>query len=202
MTYGSACWPCFATIAARATLFCHANDIAFCFIGTQAGQNRLDLSGQPVLAGRGLPRIDFLVEKFMQPFSDLAMKHDAKAATVLTRQLCPTVLVPFYEFIEKPTTQAQIEAIQRIGWELPKNTGGCSTNCMINELGRHIMRKRFGFDLYQIIEANERRLSDQSSDLQIELLRPELDQKAVTRGAKMIKLSDDEVHLHGIEITD
>jgi hypothetical protein len=51
MTYGSACWPCFSIIAAKASTFCYDNKIPFCFIGTQEGQNRLDLHGQPVLQG-------------------------------------------------------------------------------------------------------------------------------------------------------
>jgi hypothetical protein len=194
MTYGSACWPCFATIAARAATFCDEVGAAFCFIGTQRGQNRLDLHGQPVLAGQGLPRVDFMTEKFMRRFRALAEESDDEAAALLQTTECQTVLVPFYELVPKPSVDEQIAFIQRAGWTLPMNTGACSTNCMINELGRQVMRTRYGFDLYQIIDAHEQRLADRGPAA----IAP-LDEDAVERGARLIGLSDDEREEYGLE---
>jgi hypothetical protein len=185
MTYGSACWPCFATIAAHATVFCYDNDIPFCFIGTQKGQNRLDLNGSPVLSGGGLPSVDILVEKFVSRLRSHATEKDVEAARLLEAQPCRTVLVPFYEIVAKPPADEQIAALEKTGWSKPKNTGMCSTNCMINELGRKIMRNQYGFDLYQVIDANERRLAADPTPAPIAAL----DEDAVRRGAKLIELT-------------
>jgi hypothetical protein len=199
MTYGSACWPCFATIAAQATKFCRENDAAFCFIGTQKGQNRLDLHGRPVLAGQGLPRVDFLVSKFMSRFRDFAGERRPTALPLLESGDCRAVLVPFYELVAKPPVEEQLRSISAAGWKMPNNTGACSTNCMINELGRHVMRKRYGFDLYQVIDAHERRLRPDPGAAPV--VAP-LDDKAVARGAKLIKLDDAERREYGLEERD
>jgi hypothetical protein len=189
MTYGSACWPCFATISAQGANFCRDTGAAFCFIATQQGQNRLDLHGQPVLAGRGLPRAEFMVEKFMSRFRDLVQKRQPGAAKLLETQGCDAVLVPFYELVPKPPVDEQVAAITKAGWRMPNNTGACSTNCMINELGRHVSRKRYGFDLYQIIDAHERRISLATPAT---AGPPPLDEPAVQRGARLIKLTEAE----------
>jgi hypothetical protein len=200
MTYGSACWPCFSTIAARATAFCNEHCVPFCFIGTQEGQNRLDLHGEPALAGRGLPRLGDLSVKFMKPFRQHALARGAASAQLLELTECATVLLPFFEFVKKPPLAAQLDAIKQAGWELPQNTGMCSTNCMVNELGRQVMRSRFGFDLYQVIDAHERRLGNEVGHAVKgkDDVRPDLDVQAVVRGARMMKLSREEREKFGI----
>lgn len=197
MTYGSACWPCFAAIAARATAFCAENDVAFCFIGTQQGQNRLDLSGKPVLANRGLPPMEMMVERFMSPFRDFATSQGASGASILTGSKVRTVVTPYYEFVPKPSVPEQIEFLEGLGWTPPKNTGTCSTNCMINDLGRHIMRKRFGFDLYQVIDANERRMRRRTGPLEAPAA---LDCTSVHAAARMIQLDAEEQKEYGLDV--
>ncbi|GEM_PF-3374637 len=186
MTYGSACWPCFSTIATQASLFAAERHIPLCFIGTQKGQNRLDLHGQPALSARRLPRLDDMSEKFVERFRDLVATTMPERAAALTPAPSATVLVPFYEFVDRPPYTEQIASLRAIGWDPPGNTGMCSSNCMINELGRHVMRHRFGFDLYQLIEANEQRLTGTRAE------EAPLDATAVELGALLIRLSDKE----------
>ncbi|WP_371591202.1 hypothetical protein [Streptomyces sp. NBC_00470] len=195
MTYGSACWPCFATIAAQATLYCRESEAAFCFIGTQKGQNRMDLAGSPALSGGKLPPVATLLDRFVTPLKRHAEQQAPESAALLETVDCRSVLIPFYEFVEKPPFAEQIADLERAGWNMPKNTGACSTNCMMNELGRKIMRNQYGFDLYQIIDANERRLSPDPSPAPI----ADLDEEAVRRGAKMIKLTPAETSRFGVE---
>lgn len=196
MTYGSACWPCFATIMARATRFAAENDVAFCFIGTQAGQNRLDVGTGLSIEGI-IPRPEHLLEQFIGPIAGLAAAHAPDSASLLERFKVPeTLLLPYYEFIKKPSPAEQIAELSRNGWKMPNNTGACSTNCMINELGRKVMRKRFGFDLYQIIEANERRLHGEST---VAPSIAPLDGDAVERGAAILRLTPDERVAYGLE---
>jgi hypothetical protein len=194
MTYGSACWPCFATIAARASVFCQEHRIPFCFIGTQAGQNRLDLHGEAVLAGRGLPSMSELVERFMAPFRARAESMGLAASRVLASRATDTVVVPFFEFVPKPAIADQLEVLRAAGWKQPNNTGACSTNCMVNELGRHVMRRRFGFDLYQVIDAHEQRLTGDGAARPV----PDVALRSVVRAAKMMKLSRQERAEFGI----
>ncbi len=195
MTYGSACWPCFATIAAQATLFCRDNDVAFCFIGTQKGQNRMDLAGSPALSGGALPPVMSLLDRFVAPMRDHARANAPDSAKLLETAECRSVLIPFYEFVEKPPFGEQIADLERAGWHMPKNTGACSTNCMMNELGRKIMRNQYGFDLYQIIDANEARLAQRPEPRTV----APLDEDAVRRGAKLIGLSPAEIEAFGVE---
>lgn len=195
MTYGSACWPCFATIAANATVFCYDNDIPFCFIGTQAGQNRLDLHGKPVIAGGGLPSVDSLVDKFVSRLRDHAVVAAPDSVGLLESAPCRAVLVPFYEMVKKPSVDEQIRQLEQAGWKMPHNTGACSTNCMMNELGRKIMRKEYGFDLYQVIDANERRLDRVPAPSPVAVL----DEVAVHRGAKLIDITPVEAKRFGLE---
>ena len=194
MTYGSACWPCFATIAARATSFCEENRIPFCFIGTQSGQNRLDVGGRPAFAGV-LPKSEDLVSKFVDPLRDRVAQDAPESAGLLARLRCSTLLIPYYEFVPKPEVHRQLEILKDVGWSMPTNTGACSTNCMINELGRHIMRRRFGFDLYQVIEAHERRMGKRGAGPAVGAggTPAVLDTESILRASRMIKLSAEEI---------
>ncbi|HLZ60658.1 MAG TPA: hypothetical protein VKR06_27240 [Ktedonosporobacter sp.] len=199
MTYGSACWPCFSTIITHATMFCSEHHIPFCFLGTQEGQNRYDLQGRPVLAGMGLASLQTVTDRFAKPFSDHAQQQCPEAADVLHMAACHTALVPFYEIIKKPAPEEQIALLKDVGWQMPNNTGTCSTNCMMNELGRQVMRQRFGFDLYQVMDAHERRLGNKGDHSPEIMTQPPLDQKSVQRAARMIKLTPVERKAYNLE---
>ncbi|AXF23376.1 hypothetical protein CUJ89_23410 [Burkholderia pyrrocinia] len=196
MTYGSACWPCFSLIAVSASAFANRHRIPLCFIGTQKGQNRLNLEGAGVLSSQALPKVNDLVAKFVRPFRE-AIPDQASALDADPNDIrFPTVLVPFYELVRRPERDVQIAHIERYGWILPKNTGACSSNCMINELGRAVMRSRFGFDLYQVIDANERRLGHAPDRAASSSPDPAI----VRLGATMLGLSDREAAEFGVKL--
>ncbi|WP_199154978.1 phosphoadenosine phosphosulfate reductase family protein [Chromobacterium sp. ASV23] len=188
MTFGSACWPCFSLIAVSACRFADAHRIPLCFIGTQRGQNRLNLEGGDVLTSTELPKVSSLVSRFVKPFRRALPEPVPELALDSEESAFPTVLIPFYEFVAKPEREQQIRAIEAYGWSLPKNTGSCSSNCMINELGRAVMRTHFDFDLYDIIDANERRLGNPADPQSAQGPDP----TAVALGASLINLTDQE----------
>ncbi|WP_175774406.1 phosphoadenosine phosphosulfate reductase family protein [Burkholderia anthina] len=196
MTYGSACWPCFSLIAVSASAFANRHRIPLCFIGTQKGQNRLNLEGAGVLSAQALPKVNDLVARFVQPFRKAIPDHAASLDSDPDDIRFPTVLVPYYELVHKPEREIQIAHIERYDWILPKNTGACSSNCMINELGRAVMRSRFGFDLYQVIDANERRLGYAPDQAASGLPDPAI----VRLGATMLGLSEQEAAELGVKI--
>lgn len=196
MTYGSACWPCFSLIAVSASAFANRHRIPLCFIGTQKGQNRLNLEGAGVLSARALPKVNDLVAKFVHPFRKAIPDHAALLDADPDNVRFPTVLVPFYEIVRKPEREIQIAHIERYGWILPKNTGACSSNCMINELGRAVVRSRFGFDLYQVIDANERRLGHAPDGAASGSPDPAI----VRLGATMLGLTEQETDELGVKI--
>ncbi len=196
MTYGSACWPCFSLIAVSASAFANRHRIPLCFIGTQKGQNRLNLEGTGVLSSRALPKVNDLVAKFVQPFRKAIPDHADALDADPDGIRFPTVLVPFYELVRRPDRDVQIAHIAKYGWILPKNTGACSSNCMINELGRAVMRSRFGFDLYQVIDANERRLGHAPD----RAASGSPDPTFVRLGATMLGLSSQEANEFGVTI--
>lgn len=130
-----------------------------------------------------------MIGKFASPLAAHAAEHSPEAATLLEAGAATDcALVPFYKLSQRPATAAMLKATGSIGWKPPNNTGACSSNCMINELGRHIMRARFGYDLYHIIAAHEQRMNN--------TLGPsgedDLDAGAVELGARLIGLSPDE----------
>ncbi|TDR81551.1 phosphoadenosine phosphosulfate reductase family protein [Paludibacterium purpuratum] len=188
MTFGSACWPCFSLIAVSACRFADEHQIPLCFIGTQRGQNRLNLEGGDVLTSTALPKVSSLVSRFVKPFRRALPAPVPELALDAEESTFPTVLIPFYEFVAKPEREQQIRAIEAYGWSLPKNTGSCSSNCMINELGRAVMRTRFDFDLYDVIDANERRLGNPADPHAAQGPDP----TAVALGATLINLTDQE----------
>ncbi|HDR9481332.1 TPA: 7-cyano-7-deazaguanine synthase [Burkholderia aenigmatica] len=196
MTYGSACWPCFSLIAVSASAFANRHRIPLCFIGTQKGQNRLNLEGAGVLSAQASPKVNDLVARFVQPFRKAIPDHAASLEADPDDIGFPTVLVPYYELMRKPEREIQIAHIERYDWILPKNTGACSSNCMINELGRAVMRSRFGFDLYQVIDANERRLGYAPDQAASGLPDPAI----VRLGATMLGLSEQEAAELGVKI--
>jgi len=70
---------------------------------------------------------------------------------------------------------------------------------MMNELGRQVMRQRFGFDLYQVMDAHERRLGNKGDHSPEIMTQPPLDQKSVQRAARMIKLTPVERKAYNLE---
>lgn len=108
MTYGSACGACFTSIASYAAKFCIENDPAFCFIGTQEGQNRMDLSGKPVLATESLPTVDIMLSRAFFALRRRIEEQVPGALPDIKPGACRTVLVPFYEFVRKPPLPEQI----------------------------------------------------------------------------------------------
>ncbi|MDA3643110.1 hypothetical protein LZ318_19440 [Saccharopolyspora indica] len=195
MSYGPACWPCFSTIIAQSTVYCHENDIPFCFIGTQKGQNRTNMRGKPYVPGGPLPPLDAAVEDMVAMLREHAEKKAPEAARLLRTSRTRTVMVPFYEFVPKPPLEQKLADLEATGWKVPRNTGSCSTNCMMNELGYRIMRNQYGFDIYQIAEAHEQRLQDNPAPANIAVL----DEEAIRRGAKLIDLTPVESRKWGVE---
>lgn len=195
MSWGSACWPCFSTILAQASVYCRDNAIPLCFVGTHKGQNRTTAGDSPIVKVDGLTPLDGVVEDQVSLLRKHAERNAPEAAELLRTGYSGTALVPFYEFVPKPPAERIIADLEAIGWEVPRNTGSCSTNCMINELGYKIMRNQYGFDIYQIAEAHERRLSPDPSPANIAVL----DEEAIRRGAKLIELTPVESRRWGVE---
>lgn len=185
MSYGPACWPCFSTIVAQSSVFCHENDVPLCFIGTQKGQNRTNMRGKPYVPGGALPPLDAAVEDMVSMLRAHARAKAPEAAELLRTFDTRTVMVPFYEFVPKPPLERKIADLEALGWVVPRNTGSCSTNCMMNELGYRIMRNQYGFDIYQIADAHERRLMPSPTPADVAVL----DEDAIQRGARLIELT-------------
>jgi hypothetical protein len=183
MTYGCGCWPCLATLAARASRFAAEHRIPLSFIGSTPGQNRLDLHGGHVLSPTRLPKVMDLVDRFTASLVALAERRGTHAGDLMTPGADrDTILIPFYEFAGKPEPEHRKSILEAHGWHAPDDTGPCSSNCLMNELGREVMRSRFGFDLYQVIDANERRLWPGADDSEAPAAPP-TDHAAACRAA-------------------
>ena len=62
-------------------------------------------------------------------------------------QYYPHILFPF-QVIFNYDEKTIYEKIKQLGWEKPKDTDACSTNCLINTLGNYAFIKQYGYHPY------------------------------------------------------
>ncbi len=70
-----------------------------------------------------------------------------KSQYVKKGQYCPRILFPFqtvFEYDEKEI----YKKIKKLGWEKPRDTDACSTNCLINTLSNYAFVKQYGYHPY------------------------------------------------------
>ena len=58
--------------------------------------------------------------------------------------------MPFYEYIPYQEERAVKLIEDELGWQRPKNTDSCSTNCELNTLGIALHLQRYGIHPYII----------------------------------------------------
>ena len=155
---GFVCWPCFTMIGLYALKTALERNIPNIVIGTTPGQlrqKRYDLVSKYKGAfdsynSMSLPMLNLLKlmkYKHGQSLFKLTLKEKLKALRVR--------LIPFYEYIPYQEEKA-LELIQEeLGWQRPKSTDSCSTNCELNALGIVLHLQRFNIHPYVIPLAHD-----------------------------------------------
>lgn len=150
---GYVCWPCFTMIGLYALKTALEKNIPNLVIGTTPGQLRqksYDLFSKFQDAfdsyhSMSLPMLQLLKVagyKHGQSVFNFTFIEKLKALRVK--------LVPFYEYIHYDEEKG-VELIKKeLGWQKPKNTDSCSTNCELNALGIVLHLQRFNVHPYAI----------------------------------------------------
>ena len=150
---GFVCWPCFTMISQYAIKTAIEKNIPNIVIGTTPGQlrqKRYNLISKyegtfDSYYSMNLPMLKLLklagYEKGQGIFK-LTFKEKLKALKVK--------LVPFYEYIPYQEERAVKLIEDELGWQRPKNTDSCSTNCELNTLGIALHLQRYGIHPYII----------------------------------------------------
>ena len=95
-------------------------------------------------------------------------------------------LVPFYEYV-RYNEQEVIDTVQReFGFQKPKSTDSCSTNCQLNSLGIEVHRQRYGFSPYVIPLARDVREGLVRREDALTAVRGELNSELVQSMAKKL----------------
>lgn len=155
---GFVCWPCFTMIGQYSLRTALEKNIPNIVIGTTPGQLRqkkYDLLSKysgtfDTYLSMNLPMLKLLktigYKKGISLFK-LSLKERIMALRIR--------LVPFYEYIPYQEEEA-IKIIEKeLGWERPKNTDSCSTNCELNSLGIALHIQRYGIHPYIIPLAHD-----------------------------------------------
>lgn len=155
---GFVCWPCFTMIGLYALKTALQKNIPNIVIGTTPGQlrqKRYDLLSKyngalDSYRSMSLPMLNLLrLAGYKQGESlfNLTLKEKLKALAVR--------LVPFYEYIPYQEEEALHFIEKELGWQRPKNTDSCSTNCELNALGIVLHLQRFKMHPYVIPLAHD-----------------------------------------------
>lgn len=155
---GFVCWPCFTMISQYAIKTALEKNIPNIVIGTTPGQlrqKRYNLISKyegtfDSYRSMNLPMLKLLkligYEKGQSIFK-LTFKEKLKALKVK--------LVPFYEYIPYDEERIIKTIEKELGWQKPKNTDSCSTNCELNALGIALHLQRYGIHPYVIPLAHD-----------------------------------------------
>lgn len=155
---GFVCWPCFTMIGLYGLKTALEKNIPNIVIGTTPGQlrqKRYNLLSKYKGAldsyrSMSLPMLSLLLlvgYKQGQSLFNLTFKEKLKALKVR--------LVPFYEYIPYQEEKALQLIEKELGWQRPKNTDSCSTNCELNTLGIVLHLQRFKIHPYVIPLAHD-----------------------------------------------
>lgn len=167
---GHACWPCFSQIGSLALKTALEKDIPNIVIGTTPGQmyqKKYNLTSKY----KGV--LDTYLSMIAPMMTLLKMtnrlKENARMGLSWRNKLKASRIqvICFYEHIRYDEKTVLDTITRELGWERPRSTDSCSTNCQLNSLGIEIHQRRYGISPYAIPLAHDVRcgLVDRESAL-------------------------------------
>ena len=150
---GHACWPCFTQIAVHSMRLAIEKHIPNVVVGTTPGQIRQKRYDLVSKFGGILDVYQFMIAPMLKL---LALTKQEVAKTALTLRLSQKFhvlkmrLIPFYEYIPYSERLVVSTVQNEFGWEMPRSTDSCSTNCQLNSLGIELHKKHYGLSPYII----------------------------------------------------
>lgn len=180
------CSGCFRALTARSTELAIQRDIPVVVTGLSRGQIFATKVHQLLRIGvTDVDRIDRTLREFRSCYH---AANDAIAVLVDDRALADaaafdaTQFVDFYRYC--PATKREIVALlseRAPFWRKPANVGGCSTNCLINDVGIHVHLQSRGYHNYAVPLAWDVRFGHLTRDEALQELTSEPDPAKVER---------------------
>ncbi len=155
------CNSCFKVLRILSTRLAYKKGIKYIITGFSRGQI-MDLRLEDILEEEK----EYIIEMIKNQRLVYHSKNDHVLECFpenerVTREMIEKVeLIDFYRYSQ--VTQEEImEYIKKqdIKWTMPKDTGFCSSNCKINDVGIYLLRNEFGYDNYTAPNSWEVRLN-------------------------------------------
>lgn len=189
------CSGCFRGLTARGTELAIARGIPIVVTGLSRGQI-YETKVHPLLR-RGITDVD-QIDGLLGQFRELYhAASDRIAELIADRALADeagfrrTHFVDFFRYF-KVTKQQIVELIEARApfWRKPGNVGGCSSNCLINDVGIHVHQAARGYHNYAIPAAWDIRFGHLTRDAAIDELQPDLDARKVDQILRKLPVGD------------
>ncbi|MCP4653216.1 MAG: hypothetical protein GY858_07525 [Candidatus Omnitrophica bacterium] len=91
--------------------------------------------------------LKILADPICEKFGDKASKYYFRSQYHHKGLKVPRVLFPFHAFLDYDEKEI-IAEISKLGWERPKDTDPCSTNCLLNAVGNYASMKQLNYHPY------------------------------------------------------
>lgn len=160
---GSVCEGCFKILRTLSTMTAYEKNIKYVVSGLSRGQicdtKLYDILKQDVLTVEEIKQKMFEQRCLYYANREYTLGKLCNQYTIGEEVLKQVEWVDFYQYcnVTKDEILAYLQK-KAYSWNLPTNTGACSTNCMINDVGIYIQRKRVGYDNYTFSDSWDVRL--------------------------------------------
>lgn len=179
-TDSEVCTGCFRALTARGTEVAIEKNIPIVMTGLSRGQIFDTKVHQFMAAGKtDVDEIDRWLRAFRRRYheqqDDIAeLIHDQAAADVEAFE--KTHFIDFFRYC-KVTKQDIVQLIKERNpaWRKPENVGGCSSNCMINDVGIKVFTETKGYHNYAVPAAWDIRFGHETRDEVLADLETDLD---------------------------
>jgi hypothetical protein len=91
--------------------------------------------------------LKIISDPIRERFGEKVNKYFFKSQYVNKGLFVPKILLPYHATIDYDEKEI-LKKIEPLGWQKPKDTDSCSTNCLLNTLGNVTSVKQFGYHPY------------------------------------------------------
>ncbi len=193
---GSVCEGCFKVLRTLSTMTAYEKGIKYIVSGLSRGQicdtKLYDILRQDVQTVEEIEQKMFEQRQLYYANREYTSNKIGSQYAIGEDVLKQVEWVDFYRYCD--VTQKAILAYLKnktYTWNVPTNTGVCSTNCMINDVGIYMQRKRVGYDNYTFSDSWEVRLGHITLQQSFEKTVNEIDVNRVQDIMKKLRMEDD-----------
>lgn len=177
---GSVCEGCYKVLRTLSTTMAYQKNIRYVISGLSRGQifdtKLYDIMKQNVTTVEEIEQKMFEQRCLYYANKEYAFQKLCNQYHIDKEVLEQVEWIDFYRYCDA-TKDEIMSYLKRVPkqWSLPMNTGACSTNCMINDVGIYMQRKMYGYDNYTFPDSWEVRLGHITLEQGLEATKNEID---------------------------